>query len=319
MWLGLSAVATALIFALVKFFSSLHMRRLRERHMRLAQEIKRERSRKHTLDGKLQVETSRRGAAENKLATARRYKDDLYGRLRVELPETMQAELRSCIDRHPVPEPSGVRVAHQLGLTERITQALGQLSILVIEFPTAGADELLDGLVSQLQEAELKYSLPDEGDDTCFLTTAFDQPDDAITFVRQVLGAHEIERLSGIRGMLLAGLSVTDLDSDNVNQLFARTLHGARTILESAPKEGLLIDGNAYEHVTGRVGLELHSRAENLWHLAWEHLSVPDWPGHTCPCQMTDDETDEKTAPASEADTTTRDAADADATGLEEK
>jgi len=34
---------------------------------------------------------------------------------------------------------------------------------------------------------------------------------------------------------------------------------------------------------------------------------------------MTDDETDEKTAPASEADTTTRDAADADATGQEEK
>ncbi len=297
MWLGLSAVAAALIFALVKFFTSLHIRRLRERHMRLAHDIKRERDRERALDGKLQVETSRRGAVEKKLATSRRFKEDLYGRLRVELPESMQTEMRSCIDRHPVAEPSGVRVAHQLGLSERISHALDQLSILVIELPDTST-KVLEGLVNLLQEQEQRFSPPEEDSESRWLTTAFDRPDDALQFVRRALAVHDASELGAVRGILLAGLNVTDFDLDSVNKLFAKTLHGARAILESAPEQGLLIEGSAYELATDTRGFELYSQAEKLWHLSWDQLIIEE------------DETDK--GPAGEMTTATESTAPAE-------
>lgn len=272
MWLGLSAVATALAFALVKFFTTMHMRRLRERQMRLVVDIKRERSRSRALEGTLQVETSRRGAVEQKLATTRRFKDDLFSRLRVELAEGMQAELRRCVDRHPIPEPAGVRVAHQLGLAEKISNALGQLSILVLQLPVDGADDVLTSMVETLEAGQIKFSGPTADEEARFLTTAFDHPDEAIAFVRLVLGNFQEDDLVGVRAMLLAGLDVARVDQESVNKLYARSLHGARAILDSAPEEGLLIDGRAYDQAQDHDGIQLHSHGENLWHLPWTAL-----------------------------------------------
>ncbi|MBT4610135.1 MAG: hypothetical protein HOC05_08845, partial [Gemmatimonadetes bacterium] len=243
---------------------------------------------------------------EKKLATTRRFKDDLFSRLRHELPEAMQAELRSCIDRHPIPEPSGVRVAHELGLTERINQALGQLSILVIELPAEQADDVLDSILAALQESEGKFSAPTEDGESRLLTTAFDCPDDAIQFVRQTLTSHEESSLSGVRGMLLAGLNVTEFDQDSVNKLFARTLHGARAILDSAPEEGLLVDGSAYEQAADRAGFELHSQTENLRHLPWEQLNVEDG------AEPEGDESDQTTQAPTEENTDADTAAEAE-------
>lgn len=297
MWLGLSAVAAALTFALVKFSTALHIRRLRERQKCLVRDIKRERSRENALDGTLYVETARRGAVEKKLTTTRHFKDDLCSRLHLELPEAMQAELRSCIDRHSIPEPSGARVAHELGLSEKINQSLGQLSILVIELPT-DAHEVLKGILTALQESGAKFSPPAEDGESRLLTTAFDCPDDAIPFVRQVLGPHDDSSLSGVRGMLLAGLNVTEFDQDGVNKLFARTLHGVRAILDIAPEEGLLVEGSAYDQAADRAGFELHNQTEKLWHLPWDQLNVEDDAAATQ--APTDKDTDADTAAEAE-------------------
>ncbi|MBT3345475.1 MAG: hypothetical protein HN712_06195 [Gemmatimonadetes bacterium] len=301
MWLGLSAVATALAFALVKFFTTMHMRRLRERQMRLTSDIKRERSRFRALEGKLQVETARRGSVEQKLGTTRRFKDELFSRLRVELPEGMQAELRHCIDRHPIPEPAGVRVAHQLGLAEKINEALGLLSILVIETPNDSADDVLEGIGNALNVAELRFSGPTtEDEEARFLTTAFDRPDEAIAFIRNVLGVFDEANLTGVRAILLAGLNVTEFDQESVNKLFARSLHGARAVLDSAPEEGLLVEGKAYDQATDRDGLQLHSHGENLWHLQWSELNRPE--EATTEAAASDTVTDAEAGPGADPD-----------------
>lgn len=60
------------------------------------------------------------------------------------------------MNRHPIPDPEGVRTAQELQLADKVTEALTSLSILVVEFSAdeelgatrtvlAGAGETTDG------------------------------------------------------------------------------------------------------------------------------------------------------------------------------
>ena len=102
----------------------------------------------------------------------------------VDLPSTLTGELPECVNRNPIPEPDGVRTAHDLHLADKVTEALTNLSILVVEFSdddADGAHTVLAGeLVMKLTALELRFTGPEvrhgapEGDPKV-LTTAFDE------------------------------------------------------------------------------------------------------------------------------------------------
>jgi hypothetical protein len=278
MWLGIFAILVAFTYALIKFVTTVHMRRLRELRSRLYQDLKRERTRLTSIEGKIQVERSRNGSAKQKLTNARRFKDDLYGRLRLELPSAMNADLRQCVNRHPIPEPAGVKTAHELRLADKVTEALGSLSLLLIEF---GDDEdgggaartVLEGeVVKALEDREIRYSGPrpllvgeDEGPSR--LTTAFDGPDEAVAVIRGLARTHTQEILT-LRATLVAGVAVTEFDQEHVNRLFARTFHGAQQLLEETPASTLIINDQAHEQLADRDAVVEHSAPERLWSLS---------------------------------------------------
>ena len=70
-----------------------------------------------------------------------------------------------CLNRHPIPEPEGVRTAQELHLADKVTEALASLSILVVEF---SADEELDAartvlageLVKRQTDLDVRFTGP---------------------------------------------------------------------------------------------------------------------------------------------------------------
>lgn len=274
MWLGLLAVVVALSYALIKFVTTYHMRRLRDSQVRLVHDLRRERQRLQAIDGKLQVERARCGAVQQNLATARRFKEDLFGRLRLELPSTLLSELRECVDRHPVPEPAGALTAHQLHLADKVTAALGSLSLLLLEFRDTGdggaARTVLQGdLVQTLTDLGVRWTGPeavrqDEPAGPSRVATAFDEPVQAVGVVRSLATAYP-GHVAALRGVLVAGVTVTEFDQEHVNRLFARTINSAAVLLEDAPDAALVLNDQAYELLRDSVGIEIFSEAEKLW------------------------------------------------------
>jgi hypothetical protein len=276
MWLGLSAILIAFGYAIIKFLTSLHLRRLRDLHTRLLHEVKRERQRLQAVEGKLQVQHSQRGAVEQTLANARRFKDDLFSRLRLSLPSGLTAELRQCINRHPIPEPEGVRTAQELHLADKVTEALTSLSILVVEFNTAESDSahtvLAGDLVQRLTELDARFTGPairngEPEDSPQILTTAFDEPQAALELMMQ-LGASHGQQAHILRAVLVAGITVTEFDQEHVNRLFARTLHSTRPMVEEAAPGTLVCNERAYELLGKRPGLEASEGLDSLSILA---------------------------------------------------
>ena len=274
MWFGVLALLVAFSYAVVKFLTSLHMRRLRDTHIRLLTDVKRERQRLQAVEGKLQIHRSNRGAVQQKLASARRFKEDLFGRLQLELPSTQMTDLRHCVNRHPIPEPEGVRIAHDLHLAEKITAALTQLSILVVEISAddeaEAAHTVLAGeLVKKLNALEARFTGPEARRDAPegspeVLTTAFDEPTTALDIL-VALGAGHPQQIHLLRAVLVAGITITEFDQEHVNHLFARTLHSPRQLLEDAEQGTLVINERAHELLGNRPEVVPVEGPDNLW------------------------------------------------------
>ena len=174
MWLGVFAIIVAVSFALIRFLSGVHWRRLRERQVRLQAELNENRLRLQSLDGTLQVERGRKGAIEQKLALGRRFKDELYQRLRLELPDPLVAEVRNCVNHNPIPQPQGVRLFHELKIADKIAKALQSMAVGLFEFSIPDEDSRtnqIDTFIEMLDGAEVSYIRggPGKGDATASL------------------------------------------------------------------------------------------------------------------------------------------------------
>jgi len=274
MWLGLSAVFTALSFALVKFLTAVHMRRLEDAQVRLQYDLKRGRQLVESLQGKWQVSQAYLGSAQSKVETARRFRDDLRRRLATELPVDMQTRLSQCLSRHPVPEPRGMKIFHQLHISDRIAVALGAVSIILLDLPDDGGPAqatLIGDLVQVLEAGGVSYTRTErrDEDDSDHIVCGFDNPDAAMHMVRQLTRASCSERLAHLRGVLMSAVSVSDCDDDNVSLAFARSLDLAQHLLTTAPLGILLLNEPAFAALTDRSGIETFSTAEKLYSYDW--------------------------------------------------
>ena len=280
MWLGVIAIIVAISFALIKFLTTVHMRRLREQRLRLHNTLTKSNHRFSALEGKREVEKSTNGAVEQKLKTASRFKDDLYQRLLVELPDRLQGDLRACINRNPIPESRGVKLFHQLKLPEKITDALGAVSVAVLELPAddESTTTVLKGeLIQALEKGEISYSVESTEDASCVIC-AFDTPEAGLTLVRNFVGELSPERAEQLRGALTSGAgTVSDPGDDggDVSRLFARALDDTQHLAETAPRATLLLNEAAYEGVKkNRRGVKLFSKAEKLYAFTWDVQSA---------------------------------------------
>ncbi|MFH1569757.1 MAG: hypothetical protein ABIL09_17305 [Gemmatimonadota bacterium] len=284
MWLGISAVAVAIVYALVKFVTAVHIRRLRDERVRLHYDLKRALQRLESLEGKLQVDRSSKGLVEQKSQTARRFKDEMYARLRVELPEPLLPELRRCINRNPVPEPRGVRLFHDLKLADRIAAALEAVSVIVFELRDGGAPEsaVIKGqLLQSLKLGAVPFASPeprDEDESEERLVAAFDDAEKAMGFARQFASQAAAEHLGRLQGVLMAGVSRGGEGEGDLGRAFARSLELAQQLADTAPPGCLLINAAAHDSLADRSGVEVFSKVEKLYSWAWQVAPAPAGP-----------------------------------------
>ena len=280
MWLGLSAMLTALSFALVKFLTALHMRRMEDDRVRLQYELKRGRQLVDSLQGKWQISQANLGSAQSKVETARRFRDDLRRRLTMELPTEMQTQLDQCLSRHPVPEPRGMKIFHQLHISDRIAAALGAVSIIVLDLPDDGGPAqatLIGELVQVMENGGVSYTRTErrDEDDAERIVCGFDSPDAAMHMVRELARVSSAERLVHLRGILMSAVSVSDDEGDNLTLSFARSLDLAQHLLTSATMGTLLLNEPAFAALSDRTGIEEFSPAEKLYAYDWRIDAPP--------------------------------------------
>ncbi len=279
MWLGMFAVIVAVSYALIKFLSAVHMRRLLGKRSQLNLEVQRTRGRVTSLEGKLQVASSRMGAIEQKLNIARRFKQETYDRLLMELPTTQLSELRACINRNPVPEPRGVKIFHELELSERISATLGAMSVAVFQFrPGAGdadVDQIESDFIRALEAADIpnaRHSVVDagSGEETKAVVCTLDDPSAALELTCDFIQKTAGNVAGRLRGVVLAGVNEDQFQEETVSKLFAGALERAMQLAGSAPDGTLLFNRAAYESVGKDERLELFSKAEKLYVFKWQ-------------------------------------------------
>lgn len=281
MWLGLSALFAALSFAMAKFLTALHMRRLEDERIRLQYEVKRAHQHVDSLQGKLQVAQANLGSTQNKVERARRFKNDMFSRLLMGLPSHMQTRLHQCISSHPVPEPRGIKVYHQLRISDRISAALGAVSIIVLDLPDdgdPGQATLVGNLVRVLEEGDVSYTRTErrDEDDVESIVCGFDDPNAALQIARQLASTSAPEHLAHLRGVLLAAVGLGDgADDDSPRLSFARSLDLAQHLMTTAPMGTLLINEPAFAAISDRTGIEPSTTTEKIYVYKWQMEESP--------------------------------------------
>lgn len=281
--LGFVAVFVALVFALVKFLTTVHMRRLYQQRLRTRTDLNKITQRLSSLEDSLQVERASQASTKRKIVAAIHFKESLHKRLLIELPDRLQHRLSLCIDRNPVPETTGVKLFHELNLAEKIAETLSDLSVAVFQFPTDddAANAVLKGeFIRALEKAHLRYapgssvrrSAPDLPADLDFVVCVFDGPAAALDMLCQFIEDLSDERVTQIHGALVSGIGGTaDDDPEGIVGRFARSLDRCQELAESAPPATLLFNEVAYDSLLDRQGVKSFSAPDGgLFAFSWK-------------------------------------------------
>lgn len=247
--LGFAAVIIALGFVLVKFLATVHMRRLKQQHLRTRADLQKITQRLTSVEGSLQVERATQASNKRKIVAAARFKESMHQRLLVELPDRLQDCLSLCIDHNPVPESTGTRLFDELNLGDMIAESLNDLSVAVFAFPTdaAAANAIVKGeFIQAVEKADVSYSAGSSGNrDTAgtgrpagldFVICAFDSPAAALDMLCQFIESLNDERVTQVRGALISGLSGSgDDDREGLIGRYARALDQCQELAGAAP------------------------------------------------------------------------------------
>lgn len=233
MWLGIFTVIVAVSYALIKFLTNVHMRRLVNKRGQLNLEVQKVRGRVSSLDGKIQVARSHLSAIEQKLDVARRFKKETHDRLRVELPNDRLTELRSCISRNPVPEPGGVRISNELEIVNKISATLGAMSVAVFHahIPAADDESEEDGFAKTLEEAGVKSTRhttvkSGSSDEIEAIVMTFESPVDALELTQAFIRKTSAKNVAGLRGIVLAGVNENRVQADVIDRILPKHSSG---------------------------------------------------------------------------------------------
>ena len=267
MLLGILAGATGIIYALVKFLTTLRLRHLRETRAKTQHDLQKARKRIEVLEGKLQVERSKKNRLRQETIELRAITGDLRDRLRGELPQNLQPGLEKCLVLAPEADPGVSRLLHDLKLADSVAKALDSLSLLVVEFLSEDQSArmaLVGQFVQLLEKAEIHFHSPDQASVVC----VFEQPDRAVDLVRTFVHNTPGDRKVPIRGGLYTGMHITDEDGA-ISRFLAQHLQRAQKLAERAIPAALLMNEKAYQGLGNQEDIHLFDEVMLIYELSW--------------------------------------------------
>ena len=267
MLLGILAGATGIVYALVKFLTTLRLRHLRETRAKAQHDLQKARKRIEVLEGKLQVERSKKNLLRQETIELRAVTGDLRDRLRGELPQDFLPRLEKCLVLAPEADLGVSRLLHDLKLTDRIAKGLDFLSLLVVEFLSEDQPARMAAVgqfVQLLEKAEIHFHSPDQASVVCVL----EQPDQAVDLVRGFVRDTPEDRDVPIRGGLYTGMHITD-DDGAISRFLAQHLQRARKLAERAIPAALLMNEKAYQGLGNQEGVHLFDEVMLIYELSW--------------------------------------------------
>jgi hypothetical protein len=183
------------------------------------------------------------------------------------LPQAMLPELEHCRTLHAEPAMREFRLLQDLALVEEVNRALGPLSLLLL-LPAEGDEEgkavLIGRLTQLLTDQGVPHKGPDEGVYTCF----FPRPDEALALLRRLTREASPHQAARLRAALHAGLAIPD-ETGEIHQILARNLLQARRLLDRALPGTVLMNAEAFQPLTERLGIEPFEPDPRFYSLSW--------------------------------------------------
>ena len=251
--------------ALVKFLTAMRLRRLRESYSRAQYEQQRAQQRLEVLEGRHQVERSKKNRLRQNTLQLRVATEELHERLVDELPADLQARLKKCMTLTPESDAAELCVLRDLKLAERISEALDHLSLLVVEISPAddGIRTVLVGQLTQLLEAsETHFHNLDQGTVVCLCG----DPAEAAGLFRGLSEVISEDRAKSVRAGLYTGVHLTE-DTRDISRFLAHHLQLARKLCKRAPEATLLMNETAYAALEDQETVSLFDEALLLYQL----------------------------------------------------
>lgn len=265
MLLGTLAAASGVIYALVKFLSTMRLRRLRESLSRAQNDLQRAQQRMEALEGRHQVERSKKNRLRQNTLQLRVATEELHDRLLDELPVDLQARLKKCLTLSPESDAAAMRVLRDLKLADRITDALDHLSLLVVEISPAdeAVQTILAGQLTQLLETSgTHFHNLDQSTVICLC----DEPANAADLFRGLVSNTSEDRARALRAGLYTGVQLTE-ETRDISRFLAHHLQLARKLSKRAPEGTLLMNETAYAALEDQESAGLFDEAFLLYQL----------------------------------------------------
>ena len=263
MILGILAAASGIVYAVAKFLTALRVRRLREALVRAQNDLQKAQQLLDVLNGKQKVEHSKRKSVSKDVERLRLANEELYTRLRTELPAQYLPSLDDCMRQNAADDQAQLRVLNELKLAEKISEVLNSLSLLVVEFI---ADDESDRTVAlgqfarSLDKERTTYHATDQSTIVC----TFDAPAQALELLRDFKLETPSGRKIAIRGGLYTGVQLTGEAAD-LNRFLAQHLQLARKLSGRAPANVVLLNEGAFQNLDSPDDIDVFDQTSLLY------------------------------------------------------
>ena len=276
MWLGFTAAFIGIAYALLKFLTMFHLRRLKEDIVVAQHEVQKNHQRLERLHEKLGIMQSKKRTLQRDNVEIHRVAQQLYVRLRTILPKAMHPQLENCRLQHTQPASHELKLLFQLDLVDQVARALESFSLLLLHLPDADETEQTVAVVrltERLSADELHFHGPENGSIACF----FPQSAAALHHLQQFVQDLPAAGAAAVRGALHSGMEVTAEQSE-LKRLLARSLQQARQLLERAPAGALLLNEEAFQDLDSPEAARLFDPDERLYVISLESNTSGEQP-----------------------------------------
>jgi hypothetical protein len=267
--LGILSACMGIVFALVKYMSTVYVSGLREKLQQTRNDLNKANTLFQAMDAKFKVAENRHANERKKTEHTRTRHEGLYLRLGQELPASLQATLELCQTRFPLPDRKEAQVIQDLQLDHSTpvgaSDSPSDLTLLVIVF----AD---DSLTSECQiQLENNGGRVRRLEDSC-LVGIFDSP--VAGFGAFVSFAGDLSLTApSLRSVLYSTAENAQGKSEKTksdpDRLSARLLKQARQVIADAPDNILLLNQEVYDALDDTSGIEEFDSVHQLYSYSW--------------------------------------------------
>jgi hypothetical protein len=276
MWIGFSAVFIGMAYAIIKFLSVFHVRRLRDELGALRHAAERQHQKLEVLQARLASQQSEQRTRKRKADELHSTTRQLHARLQAVLPQALQPQLARCCQLNPTPHSDELRLLVDLELVDQVAEALEPLTILLVALPEADdAQQTLAvaRFVDRLITMDIHFHGPDSGSIACVLP----DPEQALQLLRGLVQDLPGESSARLRAALQTGMQVTAEQSE-LKRMLAHSLQHSRQLLQRAPHGSALLNEAARQQLTD-ADIKPFDPAAQLHIVSWAEPDVVETMG----------------------------------------